>query len=566
MEWRLERGGAGEITDFGTRNMSTQNLAGAGGGDQGSTQQGQKSLDDLMKNTAEIMGRIIKKPPLNPKLLSKPPFRYLHDMFSELIRTTGFAGGLYDENEMNSENVKEKDAKVAYLTKMIDCVGLSTGVEVRANPLKIVAGMDPEETNLFIQLIGKVILKKIDTTDAVRRVLAGEHQGKRRPPPSAKPAHPQSARPPASSNGSAAPPRAEAPSRVSQPQTNPPVQSKHPAPKQQVQQQQQPPQQQQQQRQQAPVKEEVQTLQQQQNAQRPPIPQPSNPSQAQPKVQQQQQQPTSSQAQKRLEESQSQSVTDLSATVDQGGLNETDERAVKHSDADAEERQLKPVAQVSRRERPASARPAPPKQRPPEVAVRETGPSHLIIQEGARKVDDDEEYVIIPTEDMTAEVEVANESTVLDPDAQHGGLVRKILETKKELEGEPGEQTKKTAVQIIPDKASEKKEIVALRDLIQSLCRSTNPLGKMIHYVQEDVDSMNRELEMWKAEAEKYKESLNDEANITEGTLQPVEEKLKQVERDVEEQLENIRSTKTCILQNDASIKLLLSSLTTPRR
>ncbi|KAI8799368.1 microtubule-binding protein MIP-T3-domain-containing protein [Cladochytrium replicatum] len=550
--------------------MSKLNLS--GGGDPGNQQNAPPSLDDLMKKTAEIMGRIIKKPPLNPKLLSKPPFRYLHDMFSEVIRTTGFAGGLYDDSEMNSENVKDKDAKVAYLTKMIDCVGISTGVEVRANPLKIVAGMDPEETNLFIQLIGKAILKKIDTTEAVRRVLAGEHQGKRRPPPSAKPAHPQSARP---QNASAAPPRAEAPSRVPQPQTNHPSQAEPPAPTQQQQPSaQQAQQQQQQQRQQAPVqqKDETQTLQQQQqqqqqqNAQRPPIPQPSQQPQPQQKVQQQQQQ-SSVQPQKRLEQSQSQSVTDLSATENQGGSDEPDEHVSKQSEVDAEERQLRPVAQVKRRERPASARPAPPKQRAPEVAVQESGPSPVIIQEGAKKVDDDEEYVIIPTEDTAADLEVANEpDATLDPDAQHGGLVRKILETKKELAGETGENVKKAAVQIVSDKASEKKEIVALRQLIQSLCRSTNPLGKMIHYVQEDVDSMNRELEIWKAEAEKYKESLSDEEAITQGTLQPMEEKLKQVERDVEEQLENIRNTKTYILQNDATIRSLLSSLTTPRR
>ncbi|KAJ3139776.1 TRAF3-interacting protein 1, partial [Irineochytrium annulatum] len=140
------------------------------------------SLTDLTKKTIDILGRIIKKPPLTEKLLSKPPFRYLHDMFSELIKTTGFAMGLYDENESNSENVKEKDAKVAYLLKMIDVVGMVTGVEVKANPLKIVAGLDVEETNIFLQLLGKAILKKVDypvdSKDAVKRVRAGEHQKK----------------------------------------------------------------------------------------------------------------------------------------------------------------------------------------------------------------------------------------------------------------------------------------------------------------------------------------------------------------------------------------------------
>ncbi|KAJ3001849.1 TRAF3-interacting protein 1, partial [Thoreauomyces humboldtii] len=138
------------------------------------------SLEDSVKKTADILGRLITKPPLTPKLLSKPPFRYLHDLISEVLAGSGFAKGLYDDVESNSDNVKDKDAKIAYLTKMIDCVAIATGVEVKANPQKIVAGMDPEDTNFFLQLLGKAVIKKIDSVDAVRRVLAGEHQDRPR--------------------------------------------------------------------------------------------------------------------------------------------------------------------------------------------------------------------------------------------------------------------------------------------------------------------------------------------------------------------------------------------------
>jgi TRAF3-interacting protein 1 len=58
------------------------------------------------QKTIDLLSKIIKKPPLNSKLLSKPPFRYLHDMFSEIIKTTGAFDGLYSQDEMNSENFK----------------------------------------------------------------------------------------------------------------------------------------------------------------------------------------------------------------------------------------------------------------------------------------------------------------------------------------------------------------------------------------------------------------------------------------------------------------------------
>jgi hypothetical protein len=64
------------------------------------------SLDDTVKKTADLLSRVIKKPPLTAKLLSKPPFRYLHDIFTEVITTTGFASGLYNSDEMVSDNCK----------------------------------------------------------------------------------------------------------------------------------------------------------------------------------------------------------------------------------------------------------------------------------------------------------------------------------------------------------------------------------------------------------------------------------------------------------------------------
>uniref|UniRef100_A0A9J8C0T0 TRAF3-interacting protein 1 n=1 Tax=Cyprinus carpio carpio TaxID=630221 RepID=A0A9J8C0T0_CYPCA len=130
--------------------------------------------ESVAKKTQETLGKVIKKPPLTEKLLSKPPFRYLHDIFSEVIRTTGFMKGLYGEAEMKADNVKDKDSKIAFLQKAIDVVMLVSGEPLAAKPARIVAGHEPEKTNELLQVIAKCCLNKLSSDEAVRRVLAGD--------------------------------------------------------------------------------------------------------------------------------------------------------------------------------------------------------------------------------------------------------------------------------------------------------------------------------------------------------------------------------------------------------
>ena len=81
----------------------------------------------------------------------KPPFRYLHDIFVATIVATGFANGIYDEAEMDTKANHDKDVKVNILAKMITITEMIVGEKIDVKPSKIVAGLEPERTNYFLQ-------------------------------------------------------------------------------------------------------------------------------------------------------------------------------------------------------------------------------------------------------------------------------------------------------------------------------------------------------------------------------------------------------------------------------
>ena len=90
---------------------------------------------------------------MTDKLLNKPPFRFLHDAVTQVLTATGYAPGLYSDLELDSSNVKDKSSKIAFLQKIVDCLSFDLQMELTSRPAKIVAGLQPEETNRMLQFL-----------------------------------------------------------------------------------------------------------------------------------------------------------------------------------------------------------------------------------------------------------------------------------------------------------------------------------------------------------------------------------------------------------------------------
>lgn len=130
----------------------------------------EKELDlEIIKATQNSLGKYVKRPPLSEKLLKKPPFRFLHDIVTTVLKTTGFFEGVFDENELISENVKDRESKLLFLNKVISVLSLTTGKTLSVKPSKIVAGQEPEKTNELLQCLASALDKKLSSDDAVKK-------------------------------------------------------------------------------------------------------------------------------------------------------------------------------------------------------------------------------------------------------------------------------------------------------------------------------------------------------------------------------------------------------------
>jgi TRAF3-interacting protein 1 len=87
---------------------------------------------------------------MTDKLLKKPPFRYLHDIFTATLKATNFGKGLFEGHMLNSKEITEKDDKLKFLTNLITLTELVIGEELDVKPQKIVTGQEPEKTNMFL--------------------------------------------------------------------------------------------------------------------------------------------------------------------------------------------------------------------------------------------------------------------------------------------------------------------------------------------------------------------------------------------------------------------------------
>ncbi|XP_036175327.1 TRAF3-interacting protein 1 isoform X5 [Myotis myotis] len=621
----------------------------------------------VVKRTQEALGRVIRRPPLTEKLLSKPPFRYLHDIITEVIRMTGFMKGLYTEAEMKSDNVKDKDAKISFLQKAIDVVAMVSGEPLSAKPARIVAGHEPERTNELLQRIGKCCLSKLSSDDAVKRVLAGEKDVKGRASLTSKPQEPdnrnvreEEPRVPKDEEG-------RRNSEINERSTSRDRKQKEELREESKQREKE--------RDKEKTKEndrdrhkdserdkgregerertrararpdrdrdrgnrdrdkDVDRAREKRNEggkekerwkdrekererdkgrdrdrdrrrvkngehARDPVKEKSREHDKPEKKSS-----SSGEISKKLsdgsfKDSKAETETEVSSRAPRSKATKTSKRPSKTSlegdSPSVSEGEVGPISQeksevpenpevppelpsgARRIPRPGSARPAPPRvkrQDSAEVLTADrTGSgqtvSNVIVDVQNSENEEDDQFVVeaAPPLSEVSELEVVH-AVELEEDEKHGGLVKKILETKKDYEKlqlspKPGEKEKSLALESAWKKEKDivSKEIEKLRLSIQTLCKSALPLGKIMDYLQEDADAMQNELQLWHQENQQHAEALQKEQSITDSAVEPLKVELAELEQLIKDQQDKICAVKANILKNEEKIQKMVYSI-----
>jgi Microtubule-binding protein MIP-T3 C-terminal region/Microtubule-binding protein MIP-T3 CH-like domain len=103
--------------------------------------------------------------------------------------------------------------------------------------------------------------------------------------------------------------------------------------------------------------------------------------------------------------------------------------------------------------------------------------------------------------------------------------------------------------------------IEGIKESIQNISQSINPMGKIIQFIDDDVDSMKREYDSWARIYVGAKEQLEDKEKVIEAELQPYKDKIVAKEEQIREKKGQIDSLKSKILRNNLKVKKLLGDI-----
>lgn len=503
-------------------------------------------MEAVVEKTQKELGAIIQAPKLTEKLLARPPFRFLHDVVMAVIKATGFPDGLFAGDQLDSAKVADKKAKLDFLEQLIAAVEAGTGGAVAARPAKIVAGEEPEKTNELLQQLAKCAALSADKkAAAVQKAKGGGAAAAPSPAPAA-------AAPAPSKKKESVKPAAEAPPAAAETEEE-----------------------------RAKRKEEERRRRHEEKKR---------------------------EAEKAKEK---EKAAAAAATVPAAEAAEPAAAvAVRHRHREEKKRDApaaaaaataadapESAAAVAAANMTTSARRAPPRPKPTHEVIEAQNaagatPAVGVIREGKRgkadaESDEDdkadwqrvaERYEAKPTARTAAVAEDVDVKGLLGQQALKAKRDQEAAARRAEEGGAaPGtaaagasdggiiiRSSKNTASRGGGGHALGDGDLNQLREKLQLLTKASNPLGKFLEAIHDDIDSMTRELEMWRSESRNQALAAAEARRQTEESLQEIHANLQNLEDAISDQMLKTNNLRQSILANDAAMEAMMKTIVNP--
>lgn len=176
----------------------------------------------------------------------------------------------------------------------------------------------------------------------------------------------------------------------------------------------------------------------------------------------------------------------------------------------------------------------------------------FLVDDGSSQFDDDNSYFDTKRSDNN------------DPLSSKGRLTMQLADARTQL-------TSDQADKIGDEDQQENRSVVSfneekLRQNLQKLTRITNPFGRLLDALQEDVDFMFTEYKSWLDEYKRNSSLLESDMNSKDLTLEKLQVQLDSIEKSINEQLDQIASVKSSIEMKDDKLRRMISLAVSSKR
>ncbi|CBY09502.1 unnamed protein product [Oikopleura dioica] len=494
---------------------------------------------DFVEKTQQVLGKIIQKPALTEKLLSRPPFRFLHDIVMNLMKKTGFFTGLFPKELLDGKTIADKNDKLKFLQLVIDCISIVSGKTVDVKAAKIVAGQESEQTNKLLQEIAMAILTKKSSDEAVSQIKSGGKAEKTEKSSSkssnktkeADKSERKGSRDESKQREKKSDKRAESKPRDDKKGSKERRDKSERRDRDKSKKRE--------------TSEERRIRKEKERADR----------KEKERAERKDRKKGGEEKAERSERRSSRPVRPTSAKGERRRpppVPENDKEEKKKSSKTAiEETSARPTTKGASRARPGSARPT-------NKGRAQAPEPPAVVNPNVIRDDDDEEDDNIEIEEVQADSSAIKGAVVAEGD--HGALVQDIMESSKNMSKAANVKDKTNKISEAEQKKIEQ-QIGKLKADVQAITAQLPPVAHVLDLFQEDLDAMSLEYDQWSAELKKNTTLLNEAQNRNHANLDSLYSQLNRFQRETEQREHEIMSTRQQIKINEDRIRKQMAAV-----